>query len=86
MEARCPKSRLCWVLLEMAAFEEDSYMRLQEAFLGFFNTLAKCKDVGFVWDILNGPSQDIHLIYKEIQKGLRPKIYIKHKKRLGLTP
>ena len=70
----------------MAAFDEDPNRRLQDAFLGYFETVTKRKDAGFVWDIINGPSADIQVVYKEMQKGLRSRMPANQKKRLELKP
>jgi hypothetical protein len=85
MESKCPKERLCWILLEMASYEEDGRPgRFQEAFLGFFEILAKRDDCTFIWDILNSPSTDIKEIHGEIRQGLRSKLPANIRKKLGL--
>jgi hypothetical protein len=85
MESRCRKRRLPWLLLEMAAYNEDPTHRLQEGFLGILESIAKEKNLRFAWDILNGPGTDIQALYREVQAALRDKMPANLKKRLGLN-
>lgn len=85
MESQCSKDRLCWILLEMASYEDDKPAgRLQESFLGFFELLAKRQDCTFIWDVLNGDSTDINGIHTEIRGLLRSKLPANIRKKLGL--
>jgi hypothetical protein len=85
IESQCPKPRLSWIFLEMACFEGSPRGQFQEAFLGFFDILAKREDLRpRIFKILRDDSSDIHTIYKDIQGLLRSTLSSKARKALGL--